>query len=51
MAHTQGSLSHDNRRLAVRHADTSITLRVYAHVINEQLMEAANIFANKIKAA
>ena len=33
------------------HADPSITLRVYAHVINEQLVEAADIFANQIKAA
>ena len=27
------------------HADPSITLRVYAHVINDQLIEAADIFA------
>jgi integrase len=33
------------------HADPSITLRVYAHVINEQLVEAADIFAKQIKAA
>jgi integrase len=33
------------------HADPSITLRVYAHVINEQLAETADIFANQIKAA
>lgn len=32
-------------------ADPSITLRVYAHVINEQLVEAADIFAKRIKAA
>jgi integrase len=33
------------------HADPSITLRVYAHVINEQLVEAADIFARQIRAA
>jgi integrase len=33
------------------HADPSITLRVYAHVINEQLVEAADIFAKQIQAA
>jgi integrase len=33
------------------HADPSITLRVYAHVINEQLVEAADIFARQITAA
>jgi integrase len=33
------------------HADPSITLRVYAHVINEQLVEAADIFAKQITAA
>ena len=33
------------------HADPSITLRVYAHVINEQLVEAADIFADRIEAA
>ena len=27
------------------HVDPSITLRVYAHVIREQVAEAANIFA------
>jgi hypothetical protein len=32
-------------------ADPSITLRVYVHVINEQLVEAAEIFAKKIEAA
>jgi integrase len=30
------------------HADPSITLRVYAHVVNEQLAEAADIFARAI---
>ena len=30
------------------HADPSITLRVYAHVIREQVAEAANIFARSI---
>ncbi|SEG94686.1 Site-specific recombinase XerD [Thermomonospora echinospora] len=30
------------------HADPSITLRVYAHVINEQLAEAAEVFAKTI---
>ena len=30
------------------HADPSITLRVYAHVVNEQLAEAADIFARSI---
>jgi integrase len=34
-----------------RAADPSITLWVYAHVINEQLAEAADIFAKKIEAA
>jgi integrase len=33
------------------HADPSITLRVYAHVINEQLVKAADIFAKQITAA
>lgn len=33
------------------HADPSITLRVYAHVISNQLAEAADIFARVIKAA
>lgn len=33
------------------HADPSITLRVYAHVIDEQLAEAADIFARIISAA
>ncbi|GAB3990184.1 hypothetical protein GCM10029978_117390 [Actinoallomurus acanthiterrae] len=33
------------------HADPSITLRVYAHVINEQFVEAADIFAKQITAA
>ena len=30
------------------HADPSITLRVYAHVISDQLTEAADIFARVI---
>ncbi|WP_254715716.1 hypothetical protein [Actinomadura sp. NAK00032] len=33
------------------HADPSITLRVYAHVINEQLVEAAEIFAKRVENA
>jgi len=33
------------------HADPSITLRVYAHVISTQLAEAADIFARVMKAA
>jgi integrase len=33
------------------HADPSITLRVYAHVISDQLTEAADIFARAIKGA
>lgn len=33
------------------HADPSITLRVYAHVINEHLAEAADIFARVITEA
>jgi integrase len=33
------------------HADPSITLRVYAHVINEQLVEAAEIFAKRVEDA
>jgi integrase len=32
------------------HADPSITLRVYAHVLGEQLAEAAAIFARAIEA-
>ncbi len=32
------------------HADPSITLRVYAHVISDQLTEAADIFARAIAA-
>ncbi|WP_275415332.1 tyrosine-type recombinase/integrase [Planotetraspora silvatica] len=31
------------------HADPAITLRVYAHVINEQMASAADIFANAVK--
>jgi hypothetical protein len=30
------------------HADPSITLRVYAHIVNEQLAEAAEIFARAV---
>jgi hypothetical protein len=33
---------------ALGHADPSITLRVYAHVISEQLAEAAVIFARAV---
>ncbi len=33
------------------HADPAITLRVYAHVINEQMATAADIFATAIKEA
>jgi integrase len=33
------------------HADPSITLRVYAHVINDQLTEAADIFARAVAGA
>jgi integrase len=33
------------------HADPSITLRVYAHVISNQLAQAAEIFAQVITAA
>lgn len=33
------------------HADPSITLRVYAHVISEQLAEAAVIFARAVAAS
>jgi integrase len=38
--------------MAVRlgHADPSITLRVYAHVVGEQLAEAAAIFARAVEA-
>jgi len=32
----------------VGHADPAITLRVYAHVVNEQLAEAAEIFAKRV---
>jgi integrase len=32
------------------HADPSITLRVYAHVISDQLTEAADIFARTVAA-
>ena len=32
------------------HADPSITLRVYAHVISDQLTEAAGIFARAVAA-
>jgi len=32
------------------HADPSITLRVYAHVISDQLTEAADIFARAVVA-
>jgi hypothetical protein len=33
------------------HADPSITLRVYAHVVSEQLAEAADIFARAVNAS
>lgn len=33
------------------HSDPAITLRVYAHVISEQMASAADIFANAIKTA
>ncbi|SNR96044.1 tyrosine-type recombinase/integrase [Actinomadura mexicana] len=33
------------------HADPAITLRVYAHVVNEQLAEAATPFADRIDGA
>ena len=32
------------------HADPSITLRVYAHVISDQLTQAADIFARAVAA-
>jgi site-specific recombinase XerD len=32
------------------HADSSITLRFYAHVIGQQLAEAADIFAHAVEA-
>jgi integrase len=32
------------------HADPSITLRVYAHVISDQLTAAADIFARAVAA-
>jgi integrase len=35
----------------LEHADPAITLRVYAHVINEQMATAADIFATAIKEA
>jgi hypothetical protein len=35
----------------LRHADPSITLRVYAHVISSQLAGAADTFARIMKAA
>ncbi|MBB4771945.1 hypothetical protein [Actinomadura livida] len=31
------------------HAAPSITLRVYAHVVNQQLVEAAEIFARHVE--
>ena len=33
------------------HADPSVTLRVYAHVIRDQVAEAAEIFARSISTA
>ncbi len=33
------------------HADPSVTLRVYAHVIREQVAEAADIFTRSVPAA
>jgi integrase len=33
------------------HADPSITLSVYAHVVNEQLAEAADVFAKRVEEA
>jgi hypothetical protein len=32
------------------HADPSVTLRVYAHIIRDQVAEAANVFASSIPA-
>jgi hypothetical protein len=42
-----------SRRFAARlgHTDRPITLRVYTHVVNEQLAEAAGIFARAIDAS
>ena len=37
-------------RARLGHADPSITLRVYAHVISDQLTEAADIFARAVAA-
>ncbi|WP_269802685.1 tyrosine-type recombinase/integrase [Actinocorallia populi] len=33
------------------HADPSITLSVYAHVVSEQLAEAADVFAREVEKA
>jgi integrase len=33
------------------HADPSVTLRVYAHVVRDQEAEAADIFAHSVSAA
>ncbi|WP_233510840.1 integrase [Actinomadura craniellae] len=33
------------------HADPAITLRVYAHVINEQMASAADVFADAVEQA
>ena len=33
------------------HADPSVTLRVYAHVIRDQVAEAADVFARSIEAS
>jgi hypothetical protein len=43
----------DRHDVAARlgHADPSITLRVYAHVISNQLAEATDTFARIMKAA
>jgi hypothetical protein len=37
-------------RRRASHADPAITLRVYAHVISDQLTEAADIFARAVAA-
>jgi integrase len=44
--YARGGLDEGAARLG--HADPSITLRVYAHVISDQLTEAADIFAQAV---
>ncbi len=47
---TLGAVRADRATHQREYADPSITLRVYAHVISDQLTEAAGIFARAVAA-